>query len=515
MRITRLELNGFRGFSGSEVFDLDADAVILVGANGHGKTSLFDGIMWALTGNVPRLGKEDSQLVSLYSDSGVARVSLTMRTDSGTICHLTRSFDGEQQRLQMVWDGQDYRDAAASTKLLENLWPEALLTPDGFAALTSAFTRSIYLKQDLVREFIEADSEQERFAAVSELVGVGRVRELQLNLEREKSAWTRATNSRLKDGEEVFRMRDTLLDQQERLSQLDQEVEHRVEEVWNDWWSHAREMGVSGQVLPVSDPNAQQALDSAAKQLAVLRRTNDRRAGVAMDLLSEIKAQPEVIDQPELTNFRQTVTSAHQAVTEARNSLTDAQERTAVKRHAQVQLRETREELASLAQLALRHLGDHCPVCTQTYDETVTRRHLEQLISTLDNGEHTSLDEGDEIATLAATLQEREQILRRAEATLQETEDRFRKQQSRLADQSRRLRDLKLENGEKTNLVEQLERLIDDLENKSQDLASQQEQGESLALMLARTTQRTRKAEIERQLPRLILKIIDESFQPC
>ena len=50
-------------------------------------------------------------------------------------------------------------------------------------ALTGALTRSVYLQQDRVRDFIEADSDRERFAAFSELVGVGRVTELQAELE--------------------------------------------------------------------------------------------------------------------------------------------------------------------------------------------------------------------------------------------------------------------------------------------------------------------------------------------
>lgn len=51
MRVRRLSVSGFRGFPGTEVFDLDADAVILEGVNGSGKTSLFDAILWGLSGS--------------------------------------------------------------------------------------------------------------------------------------------------------------------------------------------------------------------------------------------------------------------------------------------------------------------------------------------------------------------------------------------------------------------------------------------------------------------------------
>jgi len=45
MRLHSLEVSGFRGFAAEQHFDLDADAVIVVGTNGNGKTSLFDAIL--------------------------------------------------------------------------------------------------------------------------------------------------------------------------------------------------------------------------------------------------------------------------------------------------------------------------------------------------------------------------------------------------------------------------------------------------------------------------------------
>jgi DNA repair exonuclease SbcCD ATPase subunit len=79
MRLLSLELSGFRGFPLHQEFDLDADAVVVVGANGNGKTSLFDGILWALCGRVLRLANDDARLVSLYSETGQARAALRFR----------------------------------------------------------------------------------------------------------------------------------------------------------------------------------------------------------------------------------------------------------------------------------------------------------------------------------------------------------------------------------------------------------------------------------------------------
>ena len=81
MQIARIELSGFRAFAGKQTIDLDADAVILVGPNGYGKTSLLDGILWSLSGKIPRLGGNDEHLVSIYSPSGEAHVALELLYD--------------------------------------------------------------------------------------------------------------------------------------------------------------------------------------------------------------------------------------------------------------------------------------------------------------------------------------------------------------------------------------------------------------------------------------------------
>jgi DNA repair exonuclease SbcCD ATPase subunit len=70
MRLLSIELSGFRGFAEKREFDLNADAIVVIGANGNGKTSLFDGILWALAGKVPRLQSDDSNLVGSHRAEG-------------------------------------------------------------------------------------------------------------------------------------------------------------------------------------------------------------------------------------------------------------------------------------------------------------------------------------------------------------------------------------------------------------------------------------------------------------
>ena len=85
MRLLSLELAGFRGFATKQIFDLNADAVIVVGANGNGKTSLFDAVLWAITGRIPRLGNDDSLLACRFSETGQTRVVLRLGLADGSL----------------------------------------------------------------------------------------------------------------------------------------------------------------------------------------------------------------------------------------------------------------------------------------------------------------------------------------------------------------------------------------------------------------------------------------------
>jgi len=245
MSIVDLELTGFRGFASQVTFDFDADAVIIIGANGQGKTSIFDGVLWALTGDISRLPDKGTP-ISEYSVTGEARVSIKLRDDEDVAINVVRHFDGERQRIQVqigedteVIEGQE-----ANTRLLERIWPEALFSSDPGKALSLAITRSIYLQQDRVRDFIESTSEADRFEAVSELIGIGRITDLQRRLDTARSNWTRAStprNEMLKQAEaRVERLNGMLSDANRPGSSQE---ESNVD--WLRWWDENRHLGVT------------------------------------------------------------------------------------------------------------------------------------------------------------------------------------------------------------------------------------------------------------------------------
>ncbi len=505
MRLTRLSLSGFRGFPIPQSFDLDADAVVVVGVNGQGKTSLFDGVLWGVTGNIPRLG-EDDRLVSMYSPSGEARVEVELRSASGEPLTITRSFDGEKPRLRLERSGQVSVDDAARVKIIEVLWPEAAFAPDGLAALTSALTRSVYLQQDLVREFIEADNDQQRFEAVSEIVGAGRVTELSLALERAKTAWSRATNTRAKDLEGAERQLNAF---QGQLSSLTRQtkVGADLEPTWNAWWQRTTELTLS----PLTSPPAQsseapRALDNAVKLIDTQRRSLERRAELVDELLGELEdetGQHKAV--ADTAGLKQAVANAAAELESARQALEQVQGEAAAQRRLQLELGEAQAELRTLAELALRHLGAACPVCAQEYDEVGTRRRLEALAA---EGVDATTRPGDEpqaarVSALAATLEKWELAHSRAMAALRDAEVGERERARRTHERDRRISELDLGPADKPELTSRVQKALGDARKRLGELDRHRADGEQLALAITRVSEAARRRELEQQVERL------------
>lgn len=148
--LTRLTIERFRGFNDRVTLDFDASAVLLVGANGTGKTSLFDAIQWLLVGSVPRLRKQrvhrnEEFAVNRWRQRELAVVEAEWRLGGETIV-ARRTGTSESSSMEVVNGEHTYQDAAAAlilTKLLvrgelpleEMLLTSGLLQQDDLRAL--------------------------------------------------------------------------------------------------------------------------------------------------------------------------------------------------------------------------------------------------------------------------------------------------------------------------------------------------------------------------------------------
>ena len=174
--LTNLKLEGFRAFARPTEIDCDADAIVLVGPNGTGKTTFFDAIEWALFGKVSRLPSTRDAVGGSYLANRFTprRTEVNLRLTSGDMGYCvrrTRDWATTSDAFAVIDDtGHETRGTSAA-HLVANLTG----SPRGSAAET-AFLRSQCLIQDRIGRFVRDATPRERFDSLSELLGVDTVR---------------------------------------------------------------------------------------------------------------------------------------------------------------------------------------------------------------------------------------------------------------------------------------------------------------------------------------------------
>ena len=496
MRLKSLSISGFRGFASAVDFDLDADAIVLVGANGSGKTSLFDAILWALSGNVPRLGTAQETLLSRFSATGEARVELVLTTPDGRPLNVTRRWDGET--TFSVTDGDDHlRGPSAEARVLERLWPDARAASDPQEALARALTRGVYLQQDLLRQFLDADNEQERFAVIGEMVGTGRVAELQRQLESGKASWTRSTNVVGTELQPLQSRRAAITQRLQRLGESD-DVAATAANAWNEWAKRARDY-VSVADLSGDAQDAARVLDGALKELQALQLQTERRLGSVTQLVEHFRAgAPQSVP---IDPLRAAVAEAEKSATEAREKVRVAEEEAAAQRRRQTEARSRAEELKTLAQLALRHLDENCPVCAQEYDVAATRERLEELL----RDETGSVQEAViDVRPLAAEAERRERLRVEASNALLHADQAARAESDWQRTRDQLVQDARLAEGD---VVQEASTTAQALQGQAEEIRTLRQIGDQLSLQLARTGELAQRTQLERELASLQAQI--------
>ena len=496
MKLSSVEISGFRAFGGSARFDLKGDIVLVVGVNGQGKTSLFDAVHWAITGQVARL-RHPSSVVSLYSASGEARVEVMMESEDGRGVQVTRRSDGAKDNLLLRVGPDTFHDHDAENELLRLLWPDALVAGEPREALRSALERGVYLQQDLLTAFLTAHTDQDRFNSISELIGAGRITELQSELERSRSAWSRVTNEQSANTAAV----------EERLDRLNAQLRELTESAlmvgpsqsqWNAWWTQASVLGISIQGVPrIEASDAHSTIDVAMAELRALRFSFERRGNRLRELRLVLRDVPPVV--ADVDALQGEAEAAIQGLEASQKTFAEAEAEVAEARRKQVEARSEQEELRVLAEITLRHLEEKCPVCQQTYDIDATRERLESILSNASQSVSLPVNEMGLIG-LFKDVQAMEERVSNARVAVQEAE---RLERARIEGQeqiSAGLSELGVDVPEGSNAELAIESALEENIGMLERLSVAGQQGEILALSLARRGQIARKAELEREV---------------
>ena len=504
MRISSMTVSGFRAFRDEVTFDLGANALVLVGANGQGKTSFFDAILWALGGRIPRLGDKGT-CVSRYALSGHARVSVEL-CEGDDIFRVTRTTDDETQRLLFAVNGETISDVRSESELCRRLWPEAQFTGNPGEALTGALTRSVYLQQDRVRDFVEADNDRQRFNAISELVGVGRVTELQAELDRSRRAWSKAINQTQtrRDGLEA-----SAAQVRRRIDDLGEEPEvpYLTGVEWSNWWVAIRNSGVDAETPRPDSAGAADSLDGAIRNLDAIRRSERRINDQALEMLGRwevISALPvSIVDQTLSEELESALERAMDAVDLAEDNLASVREQTAAKFSNLLAEQDSVRARSALAELALGLLEDVCPVCDQVINREELIPRLEALVA-LEPIEIAPSGELDEALKQKAIA---DSDLAAAERQLAEMHRSRRESVAQISEFTRDMEALGFVFDDWREAPDLLERRIKEARRRIDALGELRRQGEGLAIKHARSTEESKRRDLDQKLAYITTRV--------
>ena len=175
MRPLRLQLRNFRSFAGEHTFDFDRDANLLgvVGDIGSGKSSILDGICYALFARTPTISqKENARLI--HAGTGSAQVGLLLETEQGEQWEVVRGIGaGASHTLYQLGNGSVEKTFTTRKEVEPQI--EQLLGLD-----YNTFVRTVMLPQGQFARLLEG-TQTERELALRKVLGfdhIERVRSL-------------------------------------------------------------------------------------------------------------------------------------------------------------------------------------------------------------------------------------------------------------------------------------------------------------------------------------------------
>lgn len=368
-----VEIEGFRGFGEPERLELGASAVIVIGANGTGKTSFFDALQWLVLGRLPRLEayasrRSEDFVVNRWSKSRTAIVTAELRIGDRKV-YVRRSGTREASHLELHDQNGDSRGDAAQQQLAA-----LFLLREGIS-LREAIASSGLLQQDDLRAVIE-DDPNERYAHLTRLLGLGSLPDFATTARSRADALAKEAKQR---GMELSRLEAQAQEAQAELQHLMAQVAEApgIQGLLRDL---TETLGSQGSALNIVggfplDPDELSRLGTAA------RRIRERAAHLVADgqrLAEEMASQREVppgqleLAAERVERLSDDLGGAEAAVQVAKESIENAERLS--------------NRFADLAVRALPLLGERCPVCQQPIDAEHVNERLRSLLAQEDRG---------------------------------------------------------------------------------------------------------------------------------
>ncbi len=367
----------FRGFNSATTIPLNASAVVISGANGRGKTSLFDAIQWLVLGRIERLEelryRKEEHIVNRYAPPGSkAKVVGTIQVDSSSeTVTVSRTGDGGSSLLEIQENGTNIMGEEAETWLQTKL---AKFDIDR-EAFTREFLSAGLLQQDVVRQFLLA-SPAERHKILARMLGVSVVNEFIAKLDesiKEFRAWI------IELKKDVDKSRDSV-------NQLELQIKEtvtRIEaapaliEASEALYNKGRELELS--FLVEGHQETQEEMKTESLLIRLKGYSQSLQNLVELVDITHLHFQKKPSEALEQLLKRSSELEADIESKKVSLEINKDTEKNLINK-----MRETKakmDNLHQLAALAISFITDHCPVCEQEINSEHVKKHLEEIVA--------------------------------------------------------------------------------------------------------------------------------------
>jgi DNA repair exonuclease SbcCD ATPase subunit len=267
---------------------------------------------------------------------------------------------------------------------------------------------------------------------------------------------------------------------------------------WIKWWHTLKELlpSFTEPIPEVGSAAADTALDRAVRSLDAARLDVQRRRDSLADALKLHESIVNGASQVDVAALRTAVVEAEGAEMKAREALKTAEATNLAIEHDVLQAKSANRELRTLAELALRHLGQTCPVCDQTFERDATIERLRTFLTSTPASERTLED----LSPLVETLSELQQRTLSAKDALRKAESEMTRLDQLRADFQRRLEQLGIAQASPFNIRSELEQLMQDVTQRLSSIDSTRSTADQLSLSRARASELAQRQEVVRQL---------------
>ncbi len=210
LRLKKIFVRGFRAFNAEYSFQFDEKMTVFVGMNGTGKTSLCDAVQFGILGKLPQYkeieeAKFQDMIINRNNSNKTVKVSLEFADNS----FITRE--------------------KTSTALLKPTQEVKIAKSERVPAISyEDFRSTIYLRQEQIRRFIEAD-QKTKVQELSALLGVEAV----IGVTEGVKQFTERLQSIIKTKERTFEDKKRRAETREVQQKVISGLKEKIKEKWH------------------------------------------------------------------------------------------------------------------------------------------------------------------------------------------------------------------------------------------------------------------------------------------